>query len=226
MNELQKTRSEPLPIQPNNTDRITIRSQSDLYFNRFSRPDLIQPQPKKNFPSQRFKSSKFQNYDFTKELTQFISPINEFIEMSLESITENQFQQQSILKELPQFQKNQNTFPNKQEKENEKENKKENEKENENEKEKKEKEKENENEKEKEKEKEKEQEHQEQELEEEGGEEITDYERQEKEQYLAFSPPRRSKCPLWQDNKFRRMLSLDYDYSFEDFENNPLENMY
>ncbi|KAJ6236826.1 hypothetical protein M0813_27571 [Anaeramoeba flamelloides] len=174
MNQLQKAVSSPLPIRSNNTKQQTIRSQSDHYFNRFSRLDLIQPQPKKNFPSQRFKNKRFLKYDFSKELSQFITPINGFIEMSIENSSKNEFEQDHILEELLLDKPTQNTKNMKKEKDlflknNEVE----------------------------------------EDEDEERMEEMIGYNLNEKEQELAFSPPLRSKCPLWQDNKFRRMLNFE-----------------
>ncbi|KAJ3430142.1 hypothetical protein M0812_23143 [Anaeramoeba flamelloides] len=178
MNQLKQTRSSSFPIRTNKLEQMPIRSQSDCYFNRFSRPDLIVPQPKKNLASKRFNNTKFSKYDFSKELSQFVSPIEGLIETKIEDKSETRFEQEDFLEELIQNTKN---LTNEEKKIancglNDNGN---------------------------------------------GSSIGNDY---NKEKMLAFSPPKRTKCPLWQDNKFSRMVNLDKD--FGEFENLSLENMF
>ncbi|KAJ6228626.1 hypothetical protein M0813_08663 [Anaeramoeba flamelloides] len=188
MNQLEKTVSSPIPKQPNNNlAQLPIRSQSDCYFNRFSRPDLIEPQPKKNFPSQRFKNKRFFKYDFSKELSQFITPQKELIEMSFENNPYNEFEQVNFLEELVIDELILN-FENKQKEQKLSRKKKD---------------------KEKEQVQEQEQVQEEVDIEE---EEMYFYNFNESELELAFSPPLRSKCPLWQDNKFLKKHNFENDF--------------
>ncbi|KAJ3436361.1 hypothetical protein M0812_18418 [Anaeramoeba flamelloides] len=173
MNQLQQTKSSPLPIRSNKIEQVTIRSQSACYFNRFSNPDLVVPQPKKNLVSKRFNMIKFSKYDFSEELSQLIFPIKGIIETNIEDKFETRFEQEEILGDMIQNSKNLR----KEEKKSDKGNLNGNG----------------------------------------NGNGTGTGGGNDQDQMLAFSPPIRTKCPLWQDNKFSMMLNLDNE--FGEFEN-------